>query len=107
MSFGIELGMLAAVRDCVDRDARREDACVERRYKRENMSLDGERENAKLTVSTVNASTCVLLHADAFLRRLVVDGDDGWREVEVRRGSETQLRVVSVTISPFGIGGDF
>jgi hypothetical protein len=40
MSFGIELGMLAAVRDCVDRDARREDACVERRYRRENMSMN-------------------------------------------------------------------
>jgi hypothetical protein len=28
-------------------------------------------------------------------------------EVEVRRGSETRLRVVSLTISPFGIGSDF
>jgi len=39
MSFGIELGMLAAVRDCVVRDAKREDAHVERRDTRENMDM--------------------------------------------------------------------
>jgi hypothetical protein len=44
MSFGIELGMLAAERDCVDRDARREDAHVERRDRRENIRMNRERE---------------------------------------------------------------
>lgn len=40
MSFGIELGMLAAERDCAVREARRDDACVERRDRRENMSVE-------------------------------------------------------------------
>jgi hypothetical protein len=54
MSFGIELGMLAAVRDCVVWDVKREDACVERRYRRENMSTDNERmPNLPLTVLTL------------------------------------------------------
>jgi hypothetical protein len=39
MSFGIELGMLAAERDWAVRDARRVDACVERRDRRESMSV--------------------------------------------------------------------
>jgi hypothetical protein len=37
MSFGIELGMLAAVRGWAVRDARRVDAWVERRDRRESM----------------------------------------------------------------------
>ena len=78
MSFGIELGILAAVRDCIVRDARRFDACVDRRDRRENMGMK-YKENAKLTVDTVNANTRVLLPIGAFLR--------GWwwmGEVEVR-----------------------
>jgi hypothetical protein len=43
MSFGIELGMLAAVRDCVVRDAKRDDAYVERRDTRENMDMKQKR----------------------------------------------------------------
>ena len=39
MSFGIELGMLAAVCECMDRDAKRGDACVERRDRRESMRV--------------------------------------------------------------------
>jgi hypothetical protein len=39
MSFGIELGILAAERDWVVRDARRVDACVERRDRRESMRV--------------------------------------------------------------------
>jgi hypothetical protein len=41
MSFGIELGMLAAERDWVVRDARRVDAWVERRGRRESMREGG------------------------------------------------------------------
>jgi hypothetical protein len=44
MSFGIELGILAAVRDGVDRDANSEDACGEKQDKRENMSMNREKE---------------------------------------------------------------
>jgi hypothetical protein len=39
MSFGIELGMLAAERDWAVRDARRVDACVERRERRDSMRV--------------------------------------------------------------------
>jgi hypothetical protein len=43
MSFSIELGMLAAVRDCVVRDARRGDTYVERRDRRENIGAKQKR----------------------------------------------------------------
>jgi hypothetical protein len=42
MSFGIELGMLAAERDWAVRDARRVDGWVERRDRRESMRVGVE-----------------------------------------------------------------
>jgi hypothetical protein len=61
MSFGIELGMLAAVRDCVVRDAKREDTCVERRGTRENMDMKQRRmPNLPCRVSTLIRVCCYL-----------------------------------------------